>query len=420
MNTLLAPRAILGIIAAGLLAAEPARTSAENWAGWRGPSGVGATSEKDLPLTWNGKTNENVLWKVAVNGVGNSSPIVSGDHVFITSSTKQTNKEQDDKIIPAHFVHCFKVSDGSVVWKTSVPPGKQPAGYAIYAVPTPVTDGKRIYVWFGSAVLAALDFDGKIVWRQERDGPFTLNPGICSSPVLYEDTLILLCDQGRNQGYLQGIDKNTGLVKWEQKRPKVSYSNTTPLLLDVKGKRQLIIAASNQLQGLDPATGLPIWWCASSGFGSSPAYGSGLLYSDSGTTGPGIAVDPTGQGDVTASHVKWKIDKVPGEYSSPVICGDYVYRTRKPGQVLCWKLSTGEEVFAERLEGVSILASPIATADGRIYFLSTAKSFVIQAGPKLEVLATNDLMGGNTGASPALAAGRIFLRDDRFLYCIGK
>lgn len=411
---------ILAIVAAIGLVAMPAGNAADSWPGWRGPTGFGATTEKDLPLTWGGKGNENVLWKVPTGGLGNSSPIIFGDRIFLTSSAKQSRQDEEAKVVPEHFVACYKVSDGSELWRTSLPPGKQSAGYAIYAVPTPVTDGKRIYVWFGSAVLAALDFDGKIVWRQERDGPFTLNPGICSSPVLHEDTLILLCDQARNQGYLQGIDKNTGEVKWEQKRPKLSYSNTTPLLLDVKGKRQLIIASSNELQGLDPANGNLIWKCNARGFGSSPAYGSGLLYTDSGTTGPGMAVDPTGEGDVSKTHVKWQIDKVPGEYSSPVICGDYVYRTRKPGQVICWNLTTGEEVYTERLENVSILASPIATPDGRVYFLSTAKSYVLKAGPKFDLLAVNDLMGGNTGASPALADGKIFLRDDRFLYCIGK
>ncbi|MBL8795281.1 MAG: PQQ-like beta-propeller repeat protein [Planctomycetia bacterium] len=394
---------------------------AENWPGWRGPTGVGFTDAKDLPQSWDGKNQDNLLWKAPLHGVGNSSPVVWGDRVFVTTSKKQSNQEQDAKIIPEHHVLCFQASDGKELWRTLVPPGQEPMGYAIYAVPTPVTDGERIYCWFGSAVLAALDFEGKIVWRTERPGPFKLNPGICSSPILYEDTVILLVDQHGGGAYLQGIDKKTGEVKWEKKRPKASFCNSTPVLLNVQGKSQLIVCGSNLIEGLNPANGDTIWSCAGSAWGSSPAFGSGLLYIDRGASGPGLALDVGGQGDVSRSHVKWVAEKVAAEYSSPVICGDYIYRTQKPGILRCWKLSTGEAVFTERLEGLSILASPIATADGRVWFLTPGRSYVIKAGPNLEVLAKNELGGdGNTGASPAVANGRIYLRDGTSLYCIGK
>jgi outer membrane protein assembly factor BamB len=162
----------------------------------------------------------------------------------------------------------------------------------------------------------------------------------------------------------------------------------------------------------------------------SPVYAAGLLFTDS-PGGPGIAIDPTGQGDISKTHAKWKIDKTPASYAyaSPGICGDFIYRVHKPGILHCWKLSTGELLYAERVEGLTNLASPVATADGRVYFLTSAKSHVIQAGPKLEVLATNDLGGyaGNNGPSPAIANGRMYVRDaqpaaggEAFLYCIGK
>jgi hypothetical protein len=144
-----------------------------------------------------------------------------------------------------------------------------------------------------------------------------------------------------------------------------------------------------------------------------------------------LAIDPTGRGDVTKTHVRWKIDKTPASYAyaSPAICGDYLYRAQKPGMLHCWKLSTGELLYARRLEGLTNLASPVVTADGRVYFLSSARSYVIKAGPKLEVLAKNDLGGynGNNGPSPAVSNGRIYLRDaapagpaGALLYCIGK
>jgi outer membrane protein assembly factor BamB len=397
-----------------------AAARAEDWPGWRGPKGTGHSSEKNLPLTWGGKNDENVLWKIPLGGVGNSSPIVWGGRVLVTTSARQSREEEAKKIVPAHHVACYAAEDGKLLWRTSVPPGQFPEGYEIYAVPTPVTDGARVFAWFGSGVFAALDLKGKLLWRKEYPPPFRLNPGICSSPVLYRDTVLLLLDQGGGAGFLRALDKDTGEVKWEHKRAKVSYSNATPLLIQVAGKDELIIAASNALQGLDPATGRLRWWCTASGFGSSPVYASGLIYSDSGTNGAALAVEPGGEGDVTKTRVKWKLPKVPAAYSSAIIWGDYVYRTHRPGVLTCRRLSTGEEVFSERLEEVSELASPFATPDGRIYFASTSKSYVIQAGPKLEVLATNVLKGGRTGASAAVSNGRIFLRDRQFLYCIGK
>src|SRR5204863_5545504 len=142
----------------------------------------------------------------------------------------------------------------------------------------------------------------------------------------------------------------------------------TPVIMQVKGKPQLLVAASNQLQGLDPATGEPIWWCKARGFGSSPVYGSGLVYSDSGNGEAGVVVDPTGTGDVTKTHVKWQYDKSPSQYGSAVVAGEYVLRAHKPGTIKCWKLATGEEVYDDDAPGVSILASPLVTADGLVYF----------------------------------------------------
>ena len=394
---------------------------AENWPAWRGPTGVGRSAEKHLPLKWDGKSGENVLWKAPLAGTtGHSCPIVWGDRVFLTTAAKQTREQEESKQVPEHHLICYQAADGKVLWRTLIPPGKQPAGYAIYAVPTPVTDGKVVYAWFGSAVLAAVDSGGKLLWRKERPGPFTLNPGICSSPILYKDTVILLCDQGRGKGFLQGLDKKTGEVKWQQKREKVSCNNTTPVLIEVNGKCQMVIAASNAVQGLDPASGEIIWWCKSPGFGESPAFGGGLVYTDKGCDETAVCVDPTGSGDVTGTHVKWRIDKSPGEYSSPVIAGKHVYKARRDEDIVCLDLATGKERYTAKLDGISKLASPFATADGRVHFVTAGKSYVIKAGPRLEVLAANDLRGEMDGSSPAVSGGRIFIRGRKLLYCIGR
>ena len=365
---------------------------------------------------------ENVLWKAPLKGsTGHSSPIVWGDRVFLTAADKQTREQESKKEIPDHHIVCFQASDGKQLWRTRVEPGKELAGYSIYASPTPVTDGKAVFAWFGSGVVAATDIDGKLLWRHERAGPFQLNPGITSSPVLYGDTVILISDQGRGNGFLQGLDKKTGDVKWEKKRKDASYCNATPFLMTVDGKPQLIVAASNALQGLDPATGDPVWWCKSWGFGASPAHDGGLIYADKGGNESAVAVEPGGAGDVTKTRVKWKIDKLPGDYSSPVVSGDYVYRVQGDGVLQCLRLSTGEKVFNERVEKLSKLSSPVATADGRVYFVSAGTSHVIKVGDKLDVLATNRLGGeSNNGSSPAIANGRIYIRDFENLYCIGE
>lgn len=394
---------------------------AENWPAWRGPTGVGRSAEEHLPLTWDGKSGQNVLWKVSLAGTtGHSCPIVWGDRVFLTTAAKQTPEQEESKQVPEHHLACYQAGDGKLLWRTPIAPGKNPAGYAIYAVPTPATDGKVVYAWFGSAVLAAVGSDGKLLWRKERPGPFTLNPGICSSPILYKDTVILLCDQGRGKGFLQGLDKKTGEVTWQQKREKVSYNNTTPVLIKVSGKPQVVIAASNAVQGLGPADGEIIWWCKARGFGESPAFGGGLIYADKGGNETAVCVDPTGSGDVTDTHVKWRIDKSPGEYSSPVIAGKYVYKARGEEDIVCLDLATGKEFYTAELDGVSNLASPFATADGRVYFATAGKSYVIAAGPKPALLATNDLRGEMAGSSPAVSGGRIFIRGRKFLYCIGS
>ncbi len=393
---------------------------AENWPGWRGPTGYGVTEEKELPLKWDAKSGEGVVWKASLKDLtGHSSPVVWGDKVFLTTADKQTNAQEKAKEIPGHYLNCYQAADGKLLWSTKIEGGKEAAGYAIYAVPTPVTDGKLVYAWFGSAVIVAVDFDGKVVWRQEREGPFNLNPGITSSPILYKDTVVLLCDEGRGIGWLQALDKKTGEVKWEQKRKKTGTSNTTPVIVNVNGKDEMLVSAAESMQGLDPTNGEPIWWCKAQGFGASPAYGGGVVFCDAGNGGAGVAVDPTGTGDVTATHVKWKLPKVAAQYGSPVIFGDWVYRANK-NTITCWDVKSGEQVFSENAEGLANMSSPIVTPDGRIYFCGGDKSYVIKAGPKLEVLATNDLKCGSNGSSAAVSDGRIFIRGNDAFFCVGK
>jgi outer membrane protein assembly factor BamB len=413
------------IIAALFLFAGAA--CAGEWPGWRGPTGMGITDARDLPLTWGGKDGANILWTAQLPGTdgkakldhNQSSPIVWKDRVILIMVFWPEGVAQAE--FPEHHVACFRADDGQLVWDIKVPPGpwllKDLRGG--YSAPTPCTDGERIYALFGSSALVALDWNGNILWRKEIT-PYAWDVAIGTSPILYQDTVLVLAD-GAMPKYsrLIAFDRKSGDIAWEQPRPTASFNHSTPALVEVQNKPQLLVSSSNAVQGLNPADGKVIWWASNSGDVPTPVFGRGLVYSEGGRGGPGIAVDPTGDGDVTKSLIKWKTTPVPEGYSSPVIVGDHVYRVNSPGILQCRKLDDGEPVYKERLPaGFDQAASPFATPEGRIYFASSGKSVVVAAGPKFELLATNDL-GDSSSASAAVAGGRIYIKGGRKLYCIG-
>jgi outer membrane protein assembly factor BamB len=387
---------------------------------------MGQTGEANLPLTWGGKDNANVLWKVPLPGAeaeagqdqNQSSPVVARGRVLVTASYWPHGKP-DPKAFPEHHVACYRAADGKLLWDAKVEPGPWRLSdlRGGYTAPTPAVDSDRVYVVFGSSVIAALDLEGRLVWRKEIT-PYKFDVALAASPVLFGETVILQCDQLDRQSRTVAFDRKTGGVRWEEKRPDNGFAHSTPVVAAVGGRPQLLASASNAIQGLDPATGKLRWWCEAKGDTASPVFAGGLVYCDSGRGGPGFAVDPTGAGDVTKMHLKWKIGQVPEGYSSPVAVGDYLYRLHSPETLKCIKLSTGEVVYSERLRGVSTSSSPVATPDGRVYLASTGRSYVLRAGPKPDVLAVNDLGDGGP-ASPAVSGGRLFLKGRRWLFCVG-
>lgn len=410
------------LLVLGLAAAAPIAPT--DWPGWRGPSGTGATAAKDLPLKWNDPEGENLRWKAPLPGAegetapdqNQSSPIVQGGRVFVTMS--YWPGKQDASRFPEHHVASYRADDGKRLWDTVLPPGPWLLSdlRGGYTAPTPAADAERVYAAFGSSVLAALDHDGKLLWRKEIT-PYKFDVALGASPVLYGETVLLQCDETEGQSRLLAFDRRTGAVKWEQLRPTAGFAHSTPVLAEVNGKQQLLTAASNALQGLDPATGTVIWTCEARGDAVSPVPGNGLVYLDSGRGGTGVAMDPTGTGDVSKTHLKWTSRRIPEGLSSPVSSGDYLYRLHSPGVLDCLRWSTGETVYSERVPGAQTYASPLATADGRIYLASAGKSYVIKAGPQFEVLGTSDL-GDAAPASPAVSGGKLFLKGKKLLYCV--
>lgn len=417
---------LLPTIAAVALLAVSAR--AEDWPAWRGPTGMGVSQERNLPLTWGGAERTNVLWESPLPGGeekatldhNQSSPIVWRDRVFLIMVFWPEGVPQTE--FPEHHVACYAAADGKRLWDVKVPPGpwqlKDLRGG--YSAPTPCTDGERVYVLFGSSELAALDFDGQLVWRKEI-APFGWDVAIGTSPVLYRDTVLVLADAAQSKdSRLIAFDRRKGDIQWERARPESSFSHSTPVLVEVHGKPQLLVSASNAVQGLDPADGRVIWWANHHGDVPTPVFGRGLVYSENGRGGPGAAIDPTGEGDVTKTRIKWQTSPVPEGYSSPIVAGEYVCRTHNPGILKCWRLADGEMIFQERLPGgVSHVASPFVTPEGRLYYASGGASAVFGPGPKFPVLAVNDL-GDPGAASPAVAGGRIYLKGGRRLFCVGK
>ncbi len=404
----------------------------ENWPQFRGPTGLGYTAEKNLPLQWGGDADENVLWKSPLNGAGHASPIVWGDTVFVCTVKWPADGAPQADVIPDHHITCYRVADGKRLWDTVVPPGpwlrkdfrSGPGGG--YAGPTPVTDGKLVYCAFGSSVLAALDFQGKIVWRKEIV-PYTFDVTVGSSPILYQDTVILFCAMAKpSDSSVIAFDKASGEVKWQQQLPDMAFGHSTPVIISVKKQPQMLVLASgmgetsNALRSLDPAGGKLLWWCRGAGDAASPAFGSGIVYFDSGRGGKGVAVDPGGTGDVSATHIRWTGPQISEAIGSPIIVGPHVYRLPAPGVLKCWEVSTGKKVYEERLGGISTTwASPVVDGAGRLYFASSGKSYVIQSGPEFRVLAVNDLGDGNH-PSPAVAQGRLFLVGLKNIYCVGQ
>jgi outer membrane protein assembly factor BamB len=418
-------RAIAVALSLALATSAPSRAG-DTWPGWRGPTGMGHTDEKGLPLTWGGPAGENVLWKSPLPGTGaggkadhnQSSPIVWKGRVFVTAAWWPDGVAQTE--YPEHRVACYAAADGKLLWDVKVPPGpwRLKDLRSGYAAPTPCTDGRRVYALFGSSELVALDFEGVLLWRKEV-APFAWDVAIGTSPVLTRDAVVVLADSTDPAlSRLIAYDPATGDVKWERKRPEANFNHTTPLLIEAGGVPQLVVAASGAVQGIDPAGGAVLWWARNKGDVPTPAYGGGLVFAEGGRGGPAVAVDPTGRGDVTKTHVRWVTRPTPEGYSSPTIFDGRVYRAHEPGVLRCYALATGAKAFDERLPaGVNISASPVVTPDGRLYFAGGGKSVVLQAGAGYEPLGAGDL-GDGSAASPAVAAGRLYLKGKKFLYCI--
>jgi hypothetical protein len=383
------------------------------WPGWRGPSAQGYAEGSGYIDKWSDTVN--VLWKVEVAGAGNSSPIVWGDRIFITTSYDSGKRLS---------LLCYQRSDGHLVWETTIPQKGVEHVHAKngYASATPVTDGKRIYASFGTHGLVAIDFDGNILWHQQLVELDNYH-GSAGSPILYKDTVILYQDH-QGQSFVAALDQATGDTKWKTDRSaKTGWG--TPIVVRTETRDELIVSSQHEVTAYDPATGSELWFAKGNTFEviPTPTVGHDLIFCSSGRAGPTLAIRPGGSGDVTSTHVVWKSPKGSPFVPSTIIVGDSLYMINDMLSVVTsYDAKTGKLMFQGRLgeaqrEGFS--ASPVAVDDKIFFTNDNGETFVLKAGPELNLLHVNRL-NARTLASPALVDGNWYFRTENELICIGE
>ncbi|MCX6890570.1 MAG: PQQ-binding-like beta-propeller repeat protein [Verrucomicrobia bacterium] len=422
---------VLGI---ALLAAVPGPSSAsDEWPRFRGPDGSGlAAGDARPPTNWSATSN--LKWKAALPGPGSSSPIIWGERVFVTcySGYGEGSSGAGPEKLQRHLV-CLQRNTGNISWDKSVPaelPEDEYSGNLRehgYASNTPVTDGERVYVFFGKTGVLAFDFDGRQLWKVNV-GKQSSNRrwGSAASPILCQNTVIInAAEEGRS---VLALDKLTGKEVWKTEVNSLELSFVTPVLVECAGGRSdLALAVPGEMWGLNPATGKLRWFAQTGITGNvSPSVvaADGVVYATGGYPRQGtIAVRAGGKGDVTQTNVLWSSQSA-SYVPSPVVYHGHLYVVSDQGSALCLEANTGKLVYKERLPGVSggkPFYASVVLADGHLYATSRRSgTFVMQADPAFALLAQNKLAGDDTdfNGTPAIAGRQIFLRSNRFVYCI--
>ncbi len=414
------------VLVLAISAASGRQSSAEDWPEFRGPAANGHSAAVGLPVKWS--ADQNVVWKKAIDGLAWSSPIVLGDRIYLTTSVadgEELGPEQSLRTL------CLDAESGAVQWDVEI--FRQTKSTAArdkvhkknsHASATPITDGKHLFVHFGVHGTACLNLDGTVVWKNQelKYAPVHGNGG---SPVLVAGMLVLSCDGGDVE-FIVAMDQATGDILWKTDRTakhlKKKFAFGTPLLISVNGKTQIVSQGAGAVYGYRPKDGAMIWkvdYADGYSVVPRPVFSHGLLYVSSGFNQAKIfAIDPTGEGDITKSHVRWIMTKGAPHTPSPLVVGDELYIVSDRGILTCLDAVSGEEHYQERLGG-NYSSSPLF-ADGKIYIQAEGgEAIVVRPGKEYEELGRNELEA-RTFASYAVYASSLLIRSEKHLYRISN
>lgn len=390
-------------------------TRAADWPQFRGPGGQGHAEARQLPLEWS--PTKNIAWAQEIPGAGWSSPIIYQQRIYLTTAVPAEGGKQSLRGL------CLDTHTGKIIWSTEVFSVTPVRGHQknSHASATPITDGERLYVHFGSGGTAALDLNGKVLWRNTslKYSPVHGNGG---SPILVGNALIFSCD-GASDPFVVALNKASGEIIWKVARTTVAtktFSFSTPLAIVVNGQTQVVSPTSGGVIAYDPQSGKEIWrFRYPEGYSvvPRPVFGHGLVYVSSAFDRPVVyAIRPDGHGDVTDTHLAWSISKGAPNTPSPLLVGEELYFVSDAGIMTCVDAKTGKVHWQERLGG-DYSASPVC-ADGKIYVQSEGGlGTVLKPGKTFEVLAKNDLKE-RTLASSALDDGALYIRAAKHLFRI--
>jgi outer membrane protein assembly factor BamB len=389
-------------------------TWGSDWPQFRGPDGQGHADVRLVPTAW-GTTN--IVWQKKIPGNGWSSPIIQRDRIFVTTAVPIEGGQQSLRML------CLDTHSGKMLWDTELFAAVPQAGHKknSHASATPITDGENVYAHFGPYGTAALDLNGKVLWRNT-SLKYSSVHGNGGSPILVGNALIFNCD-GASDPFVIALDKKNGEELWKTARttePKKTFSFSTPLAIEVKGQTQIVSPTSGGVMAYDPRNGKEIWRVRyPEGYSvvPRPVFGHGLVFVSSAFDKPVFyAIRPDGKGDVTATHVAWSISKGAPNTPSPLLVGEEIYFVSDAGIMTCAEAKTGKIHWQERVGG-NYSASP-AFADGKIFVQSEeGVGSVLKAGTTFEVLSKNDLKE-RTLASYAVDEGVIYIRGAQHLFRI--
>jgi outer membrane protein assembly factor BamB len=439
-----AAAAILWIIAC-------AAVSAQNWPSFRGPNASGVGDGRPTPARWNVASGENVVWKTPVPGLAVSSPIVWGDRVFVSTAVSSDPKAgirtglygdvRPSADVSSHSWRLLALDKrtGKVLWDRVAHEGtpktkRHPK--SSQASPTPVTDGQRVVVSFGSEGLYAYDFEGKQLWKRDLgvlNAGWFYDPdyewGVGSSPIIWKNLVIVQSDIQKDS-FIAAFDVATGQPVWRTAREEIP-SWSTPTIFDVNGRAELVTQATKFTRGYDPSTGKELWRLSGNSEIAipTPVIGAGMVIVANGYTPvqPIFAIKPGATGDITPKSgetqnqfVAWSTNRGGPYIPTPLVYGDHLYVLGINGVFTAYDVRTGQRVYQERVGmGGSFSASPVAS-DGKIYLSSEdGDVFVVKAGPKFELLGTNSI-GEVLMSTPAISNGLLIIRGVKNVFAIGQ